>query len=89
MGELLIRDFINAIFTVIAAASLSDDEFDALTIESAGYDLLTYTALLAVLDSREMVSNTRDRLKYYFQARGVTIEDSVASSSNVFLGASL
>ena len=73
----------------IGATSLTDEEFDALTIEAVNLDVATYEALLAVLDSRELVSNTRDRLRYYYLARGVEVAEVSAGRSNIFVGAAL
>jgi hypothetical protein len=84
-----LRDLINALFAQIGATSLTDEEFDALTIEAVNLDVETYEALLAVIDARELVSNTRDRLRYYYLARGVEVAESVPASSNIFVGASL
>ncbi len=42
-----------------------------------------------VLDAREVVSNTRDRLGYYFQARGVTITTPSAAVSQIYIGSDL
>jgi hypothetical protein len=75
--------------SIIGAASLTDEEFNSLTIESYGYDVDTYTALLAVVDARELVSNTRDRLRYYFLARGVEVAESTAAKSNILIGGGL
>ncbi len=83
------RDFLNFILDFIAASSLTDEEFDALTVTSPVYSLEVYTALLGVLDDRESVSSTRDRLRYIFMAGGVAIEVSSAGKSNIFLGSSL
>lgn len=83
------RDFLNAILSFIGATSLTDGEFSALEIESYAYDLATYEALLAVVDARESVSNTRDRLRYYFLARGVSVSESSAGRSNILVGAVL
>lgn len=83
------RDILNGILSFIASASLSDDEFDALTIESAPITQATYDALDAVLASRDAVSSDRDRLKYYFLSKGVSLTVAVQGSSNVFIGSEL
>ena len=83
------RDFLNAILSFIGASSLTDQEFSDLEIESYAYDAPTYEALLAVVDARESVSNTRDRLRYYFLARGVSVSESSAVKSNILVGAVL
>lgn len=86
------RDFLDAILAAIDAASLTDDEFAyseiaALTVQN--YSTTTYAALLAVLDAREVVSSDRDRLKYYFQAKGTTIDQQSAARSEIYLGSGL
>jgi hypothetical protein len=74
---------------VIGAASLNDEEFEMITIEAQAYTAELYTEVMIVLDSRESVSATRDRLTYYFQARGVQVTEPSAGISNIFLGSSL
>lgn len=81
------RDFVDAILAVIGAASLNDDEFELVESTSQTYTLALYTEVLLVLDSRESVSNVRDRLGYYFQARGVAITaPAVAGGSKILIG---
>jgi hypothetical protein len=67
-----LRDFIDAILTAIGAESLNDDEFDLITEEEQAYTVGLYTEVLLVLDSREAVSNTRDRLSIFSSPRGVS-----------------
>jgi hypothetical protein len=73
----------------IGAASLSDDEFETVTIEDQLYLQATYDQLELILDSREAVSAMRDRLKYYFLAKGTEVTQSSTGKSNVFLGDAL
>jgi hypothetical protein len=42
-----------------------------------------------VLDTREAASSTRDRLKYYFQAKGTSFEATPVAKSNIYLGSGL
>jgi hypothetical protein len=65
---------------------LTDEEFDGLEIESASMNVETYEAILAILDARESVSSTRDRLKLYFEASGLEIEASSPGRSNIYVG---
>ncbi len=83
------RAFLNAILTFIGATSLTDGEFDALTIETATYDQATYEALLAVLVSRESISSMTDKLALYFRAKGVEVSVVSTGKSNIFLGSAL
>lgn len=82
------RDFLNAILTFLSLSSLTDDEFDSLEIESAGLDVETYEALDAIVAARDSVSDARDRLRYYFLAKGVSITE-VEGSSNILVGGSV
>lgn len=83
------RDFLNAILATINTALLSDLEFEGLTITSYGYDVATYEALLAVIDARETISNTRDRLRFIFLAKGVAIGESIPAKSEIYIGGAL
>lgn len=80
------RAFLNAILAFIDAASLSDEEFDSIDLEDQEYTSVVYDELLAVLDSRETVSNTRDRLRYYFLAKDVEISETEAAETNIYAG---
>lgn len=53
------------------------------------YSIDNYNNLLAILDARETVSTTRDRLRYYFMARGTQIDASVPAKTQIFVGAVL
>lgn len=81
------RNFIDAILAVISAASMNDDEFGMITIEVQAYTKELHDEIMVVLDSREAVSNTRDRLTLYFRARGVDVgTPAPVGSSKIFLG---
>jgi hypothetical protein len=73
----------------IGAASLSDEEFESLDLEVQSYTVEVYDALLGVIDDRELVSTTRDRLTYYFQARGVSVTETSEGRSNILVGGDL
>jgi hypothetical protein len=83
-----LRDFLNAILVFIGSTSLTDVEFDGIDGELAyGYNQATYSALSLVLDSRESVSSLQDRLKYFFQSKGVTVSEVVpAGKTNIYIG---
>lgn len=83
------RDFIDAVLEFIGVATLSDEEFDALTIEAADFDAETYAAIDAVLDSREDISSAKDRLLYYFKAAGVDVGPIESPKSQIFVGGAL
>ena len=79
----------DAILAFIGSTSLTNDEFDTIDLESQSYTVECYEALLAVLDSRESVSNARDRLRYYFLARDVSVTETSAAKSNILIGGEL
>lgn len=83
------RDFLNTVLAFIGAENLTDDEFDALTIEDTDSDSDNYGALLAVLNSRDSVSNTKNRLAYYYQAKGLLILADENAQSNILLGGAI
>jgi hypothetical protein len=85
------RDLMNVILSFIGATSLTDDEFAAASLTATNsYSTETYLALLNVIDNRELVSDTRDRLRYMFLARGISLpEETSTDKSNIFVGASL
>jgi hypothetical protein len=84
-----LRDFLDAILAFIGTTSLTDIEWGTITVSTQEYSVEVYAELLAVLDSREAVSDTRDRLRYYFLARGVSVSESSAGSSQIYVGSSL
>lgn len=73
----------------IDAATLTDPEFESITLIGMNYDVDSYNALLSVIDAREGVSTTRDRLTNYYLARGVSVSAPPVGTSNIFLGSPL
>lgn len=80
------RDFLNTILDFIGATSLTDLEFSMVKSTNETLDQSTYDDLVAVIDSRESISNTRDRLLFYFLAGGAEITALRVDKSNIFLG---
>ncbi len=74
---------------MIGSASLNDDEYDLIEQTSQSYTSALYAEVMLVLDSREAVSNTRDRLTHYFQARGVAVVAAAVGKSEIYLGGDL
>lgn len=83
------RDFLDGILTFIGAESLTDLEFESLTVTDEVYDSTTYDALAGILLARESVSSMQDRLTAFFTAKGVEVTPVETASSNVFLGGAL
>ncbi len=87
------RDFLDAILAFINAESLTDSEYDGITLEgSPDYTRETYLALRTVLEAREGVSDSVKRLKLYFIAKGVDVSSTPGAHtprSNIFIGSGL
>lgn len=83
------REALNEILSFIGAESLTDQEFDSIELESMDDQQAVYEALFAVVVAREAVSTIKDQLKYYFLAKGVSIEEQASGTSNIFIGARL
>jgi hypothetical protein len=87
-----VRAFLDAILSFIGGASLSDEEFAALTVtaETYGYNKATYEALLAILDTRENVSTQKTRLYSFFVAKGVEVGSAPTNAkTNIWMGSVL
>lgn len=86
------RDFLNAILTFIGTSTLTDDEFEEFEDLVYGYNIATYNAVKMLLIERDETTETTERLKFYFSAKGLDV-DPVAveetAKSNIFIGASL
>ena len=65
---------------------MTDGEFDSLTIDAAAYDVETYNAIWAILDARESISTLENRLKAFFNAKGVEVTPPSSGKSNIFVG---
>jgi hypothetical protein len=87
------RATIDALFGQIGTSSLTDQEWTDLqeNLDAVGVNVESYEALLAVLDSRESISEARNRLRYYYLARGVDVgtEEESAAASNIYIGDAL
>jgi hypothetical protein len=81
-----VRDFLNAILGFIGAASLTDDEFATITAIAPVYDKELYLELLDILNDRESVTQTRERLRWFFLARGIQVGELTGSKSTIYVG---
>lgn len=87
-----VREISNAILKFIGEPTLTDDEYGDLTLTLSSTPTETYVAMAALLDSRESVSNSKDRLKHYFQAKGVPLDadpEISGTDSEILIGARL
>lgn len=85
----MLRDDLDEILTFIGAETLTDEEFDSVDIENEDNARDVYEALLAVINSRELVSNMAERLRAYYAAQGTTFEQDNRAKSNIFIGSRL
>ncbi len=87
------REFLDDIFDFIGSETLTDEEYDTISLEAElEYDKPTYEALRSVLEGRENVSGQVKKLKAYFCARGADLAgDTVipTPNSNIFIGSDL
>lgn len=85
------RAIFDAILAFIGATSLTDSEFEYCDeqLSDALDSLKNYETLDAVLAARESVSSERDRLRYYYLAKGVAVGELTKGKSNILIGAPL
>lgn len=83
------RDYLNGILNLIGAESLTDEEFDSITLEDQNNNLEVYNLLLNILLARESVSSLTSRLLFYFKALGTDVPEPVLAQSKIFVGAPL
>jgi hypothetical protein len=85
------REFLDAILAFIESESLTDEEFETITLTEQIYTKETYEALRAILEGRENVSGQVLRLKQYFEAKGVDFTTSTIpiANSNILIGSAL
>jgi hypothetical protein len=85
------RAFLNAVLTFIGAASLTDLEYDFASgeLDDTASDSDNYAVLDSILEDRGSVSQSRDRLRYYYIAKGLELGEVDAAQSNILLGGSL
>lgn len=87
------RAFLNAVLAFVGAASLTDLEYasiDQTGLVAQEYSQALYTQLATVLVDRAAESTIKDRLLFFFKAKGVTIADTVPEAkSNIYIGSVL
>ncbi len=83
------REYLDGILSFVGAESMTDLEFNALTITNVANDVANYNALVGVLNSRELVSSQLSRLSNYYLAKGTDIDVADQAKSNIFIGGAL
>jgi hypothetical protein len=84
-----LRDFLDAILAFIGATSLTDGEYssiDQTAMAVSNYNLYCYIQLSNVLISREAISTTTDRLRWFFMSKGVAVPVADKGKSNIYIG---
>ena len=91
-----VRDELNEILVNIGQPTLTDEEFETITLSDDPERLDLYLALIPVLKLRSVIDDSLDRLKAYalaIDSINIDIETAKESvfeeASNVFLGAEL
>ncbi len=80
------REILNGVLQAIGAESLTDNEWESIEDTDLAENVARYTALDAILFARESVSTIRDRLRYYYLAKGTELPTVASGSSNVLVG---
>jgi hypothetical protein len=85
------RVFLNGILSFIGSESLTDVEFNSLTVTVQEYSKEVYEALKGVLQNREGVSGQLKKLQSYFVAKGVDLSTTPARTpaSQIYIGGAL
>jgi hypothetical protein len=84
------RAYLDSILELIGEESLTDEEFESISIDNADDQMAVYEALLSVLESRGSSEVSVFRLQCFFIAQGVNVVGSTPGPvSNIFLGSSL
>ncbi len=80
------RDYLNAVLEFIGAESLTDEEFDSITLVSTEDQVAVYNVLRVVLEARELVSEMTLRLQNYYLAKGIAVVLPPHPVTNIFVG---
>jgi hypothetical protein len=83
------REYLDGILNFIGAESLTDEEFGTVTVTDQEDNQAVYSALLTVLQSRELVSDMTLRLQNYFLSQGIAVVNVTVAVSNILVGADL
>jgi hypothetical protein len=85
------REFLDAVLAFIGSTSLTDEEYGFCQgeIDDTSDNVANYETLLGVLDLREAVSSMKQRLQYYYLAKGVEVDDPSNAKSNILIGSAL
>jgi len=87
-----VRNSMSLILIAVGSSALTDEEWDGLAFTGEALTVEGYDALVSILESRENVSNSLQRLEYYYLSRGIDISgaaDTESTDSVLFLGSDL
>ena len=80
------RDEIDAILSFIGTSSLTNEEFNDLTLTEPYTQQELYSAIYSMFITRGEAQNIYDNLYYYFKAKGETFNQAKTAQSNIFIG---
>lgn len=86
------RDWLNAILSLIGGPSLTDLEYGSVNVTDLtvnDYNQAAYTQLSNVLASREAVSEMQERLVAFFLVKGTRVVPASTGKSNIYMGSVL
>lgn len=86
------REFLDGILAFIGATSLTDEEFDLITLDVQEYSPAVYNELRMILEMREGITDQVTRLRGYFIAKGNDMDtegNPNTPKGNIFLGSKL
>lgn len=83
------RTYYDRIFTLIGAETLTDDEWETLTVTGRDLSIEHFNEFKAILEGRESASNVVEKLQSYFLAAGVEVSYTPQAQTNIYLGGDL
>ena len=84
-----VREWLDLVLAFIGSTSLTDPEYagiDQTGMVVQTYNQEAYDQLSAVLEAREAVSTTRDRLIAVFKAKGTDVVAADVGNTNIYIG---
>lgn len=83
------RLFLDSILLFIGEATLSDQEYSSMMLTTQDYSIEVFNALKNIIESRQSVTDSVDRLVYFFLAKGVNVIGEYKPRSNILIGRAL
>lgn len=83
------RVFLDSILLFLNMPTLSDEEFDGVTLMVAEVNKETFLELKRILEDRNSITSDIDRLSFYFKAKNVSLSDEDSETTrqtNILIG---